>query len=160
MVHELEHQDRGGTPIGSPTPSPSGLVPISGTACNVRLCLDGAILLHRRGGRTASARPRRRGPCSPPTPGRSTIAWRRHRSAKPGHLRLVEQIGQHALFDLGMRLGEASGATLGFGVLKAAVACHTGILRRSRCKRAELTPQTILRAVFAVLCTTLSAAAR
>jgi nicotinate-nucleotide--dimethylbenzimidazole phosphoribosyltransferase len=26
-----------------------------------------------------------------------------------------------------MRLGEASGATLGFAVLKAAVACHNGM---------------------------------
>ena len=50
-----------------------------------------------------------------------------HVSAEPGHLRLIEQIGQSPLFDLGMRLGEASGATLGFGVLKAAVACHTGM---------------------------------
>src|SRR5580693_6601432 len=50
-----------------------------------------------------------------------------HRSAEPGHLRLVEQIGQRPLFDFGMRLGEASGATLGFSVLKAAVACHTGM---------------------------------
>jgi nicotinate-nucleotide--dimethylbenzimidazole phosphoribosyltransferase len=50
-----------------------------------------------------------------------------HLSAEPGHRRLVEQIGQRPLFDLGMRLGEASGATLAFGVLKAAVACHTGM---------------------------------
>jgi nicotinate-nucleotide--dimethylbenzimidazole phosphoribosyltransferase len=50
-----------------------------------------------------------------------------HRSVEPGHLRLIEQIGQRPLFDLGMRLGEASGSTLGFGVLKAAVACHTGM---------------------------------
>jgi nicotinate-nucleotide--dimethylbenzimidazole phosphoribosyltransferase len=50
-----------------------------------------------------------------------------HRSVEPGHLRLIEQIGQRPLFDLGMRLGEGSGATLGFGVLKAAVACHTGM---------------------------------
>src|SRR5438552_150718 len=50
-----------------------------------------------------------------------------HVSAEPGHLRLIEQIGQSPLFDFGMRLGEASGATLGFGVLKAAVACHTGM---------------------------------
>ena len=50
-----------------------------------------------------------------------------HRSAEPGHLRLIEQIGQRPLFDFGMRLGEASGATLGFGVLRAAVACHTGM---------------------------------
>jgi len=50
-----------------------------------------------------------------------------HLSAEPGHRRLLEQIGQRPLFDLGMRLGEASGATLAFGVLKAAVACHTGM---------------------------------
>jgi len=50
-----------------------------------------------------------------------------HLSAEPGHRRLVEQIGQRPLFDFGMRLGEASGATLAFGILKAAVACHTGM---------------------------------
>jgi nicotinate-nucleotide--dimethylbenzimidazole phosphoribosyltransferase len=50
-----------------------------------------------------------------------------HVSAEPGHRRLVRQIGQRPLFDLGMRLGEASGATLAFGILKAAVACHTGM---------------------------------
>ena len=50
-----------------------------------------------------------------------------HFSAEPGHRRLVEQIRQRPLFDLGMRLGEASGATLAFGVLRAAVACHTGM---------------------------------
>jgi len=50
-----------------------------------------------------------------------------HLSAEPGHGRLVEQIGQRPLFDLGMRLGEASGATLAFAVLKAAIACHNGM---------------------------------
>jgi nicotinate-nucleotide--dimethylbenzimidazole phosphoribosyltransferase len=50
-----------------------------------------------------------------------------HRSAEPGHQRLIEHLGQRPLFDFGMRLGEASGATLGFAVLKAAVACHTGM---------------------------------
>jgi nicotinate-nucleotide--dimethylbenzimidazole phosphoribosyltransferase len=50
-----------------------------------------------------------------------------HLSAEPGHRRLVEQIGHRPLFDLGMRLGEASGATLAFGILKAAVACHNGM---------------------------------
>jgi nicotinate-nucleotide--dimethylbenzimidazole phosphoribosyltransferase len=47
-----------------------------------------------------------------------------HVSAEPGHRRLLEHIGQRPLFDLGMRLGEASGATLAFAVLKAAAACH------------------------------------
>jgi nicotinate-nucleotide--dimethylbenzimidazole phosphoribosyltransferase len=50
-----------------------------------------------------------------------------HLSAEPGHRRLLEQIGQRPLFDFGMRLGEASGATLAFAVLKAAVACHNGM---------------------------------
>jgi nicotinate-nucleotide--dimethylbenzimidazole phosphoribosyltransferase len=50
-----------------------------------------------------------------------------HLSAEPGHRLLLEQIGHRPLFDLGMRLGEASGATLAFAVLKAAVACHTGM---------------------------------
>ena len=50
-----------------------------------------------------------------------------HFSAEPGHRRLVERLGRRPLFDLGMRLGEASGATLAFGILKAAVACHTGM---------------------------------
>jgi len=50
-----------------------------------------------------------------------------HVSAEPGHRRLLERIGQRALFDLGMRLGEASGATLAIGVVKAAAACHAGM---------------------------------
>jgi nicotinate-nucleotide--dimethylbenzimidazole phosphoribosyltransferase len=50
-----------------------------------------------------------------------------HVSAEPGHRRLLAAIGQTPLFDLGMRLGEASGATLAFALLKAAVACHTGM---------------------------------
>ena len=50
-----------------------------------------------------------------------------HVSAEPGHRLLLDRIGKRALFDLGMRLGEASGATLAITFLKAAVACHTGM---------------------------------
>lgn len=50
-----------------------------------------------------------------------------HRSAEPGHARLIERIGKTPLLDLGMRLGEGSGATLAIAILKAAVACHTGM---------------------------------
>jgi nicotinate-nucleotide--dimethylbenzimidazole phosphoribosyltransferase len=50
-----------------------------------------------------------------------------HRSAEPGHRRLLEKLGQTPLLDLGMRLGEASGATLAIALLKAALACHTGM---------------------------------
>jgi nicotinate-nucleotide--dimethylbenzimidazole phosphoribosyltransferase len=50
-----------------------------------------------------------------------------HLSAEPGHRVLAERLARQPLFDLGMRLGEASGATLALGVLKAAVACHNGM---------------------------------
>lgn len=50
-----------------------------------------------------------------------------HVSAEPGHRRLVERLGLRPLLDLGMRLGEGSGAALAVGLLKAAVACHTGM---------------------------------
>jgi nicotinate-nucleotide--dimethylbenzimidazole phosphoribosyltransferase len=50
-----------------------------------------------------------------------------HCSAEPAHRRLLEAIGKQPLLDLGMRLGEASGAALALGILRAAVDCHTGM---------------------------------
>ena len=50
-----------------------------------------------------------------------------HASAEPGHRLLVEALVKEPVLDLGMRLGEASGAVLAIGILKAAVACHTGM---------------------------------
>jgi nicotinate-nucleotide--dimethylbenzimidazole phosphoribosyltransferase len=50
-----------------------------------------------------------------------------HVSAEPGHRRLLKEIDKVPLLDLGMRLGEASGATLALALLKAAVACHAGM---------------------------------
>ena len=50
-----------------------------------------------------------------------------HVSAEPGHRRLLDRIGKTPLLDLGMRLGEASGATLALAILKAAAACHGGM---------------------------------
>jgi nicotinate-nucleotide--dimethylbenzimidazole phosphoribosyltransferase len=50
-----------------------------------------------------------------------------HRSAEPGHRRLLEAIGKTPLLDLEMRLGEASGAALAIGIVKSAVACHAGM---------------------------------
>ena len=50
-----------------------------------------------------------------------------HVSAEPGHKRLLARIGKRALVDLGMRLGEASGAMIAVLLLKAAVACHNGM---------------------------------
>ncbi|HEU5094735.1 MAG TPA: nicotinate-nucleotide--dimethylbenzimidazole phosphoribosyltransferase [Reyranella sp.] len=50
-----------------------------------------------------------------------------HRSAEPGHKRLLEAIGQRPLLDLDMRLGEASAAAVAVSILKAAAACHNGM---------------------------------
>jgi len=50
-----------------------------------------------------------------------------HRSAEPGHRLLLGHLGKVPLLDLGMRLGEASGATLAIAVVKAALACHNGM---------------------------------
>jgi nicotinate-nucleotide--dimethylbenzimidazole phosphoribosyltransferase len=50
-----------------------------------------------------------------------------HRSAEPAHRRLLERIGKDPLLDLGMRLGEGTGAALAAGLVKAAVNCHTGM---------------------------------
>ena len=50
-----------------------------------------------------------------------------HCSVEPGHRKLLARLGKAPLFDLGMRLGEASGATLAIAVVKAAVACHAGM---------------------------------
>ena len=48
-----------------------------------------------------------------------------HLSAEAGHRALAEALGLHPLLDLGMRLGEASAATLVVPLLRAAIACHT-----------------------------------
>lgn len=50
-----------------------------------------------------------------------------HRSPEPGHGRLLERLGKAPILDLGMRLGEASGAAAAIPVLRAALACHSGM---------------------------------
>jgi nicotinate-nucleotide--dimethylbenzimidazole phosphoribosyltransferase len=50
-----------------------------------------------------------------------------HVSAEAGHRGLAEALGQSPLLDLGMRLGEASGAAVAIPILRAALACHTGM---------------------------------
>ncbi|MGR3662407.1 MAG: nicotinate-nucleotide--dimethylbenzimidazole phosphoribosyltransferase [Paracoccaceae bacterium] len=50
-----------------------------------------------------------------------------HVSVEAGHEALLAQLGKDPLLDLGMRLGEGSGAALAIGVLKGAIACHSGM---------------------------------
>ena len=46
-----------------------------------------------------------------------------HLSAEPGHLALLEMLQLHPVLDLGMRLGEGTGAALAMNVVEAALAC-------------------------------------
>ena len=50
-----------------------------------------------------------------------------HVSAEGAHGEVLRRLGKKPLLDLGMRLGEGSGAALAVGVIKAALACHTGM---------------------------------
>ncbi|RWN00538.1 MAG: nicotinate-nucleotide--dimethylbenzimidazole phosphoribosyltransferase [Mesorhizobium sp.] len=48
-----------------------------------------------------------------------------HVSAEAGHRRLLEALGLPPLLDLGMRLGEGSGACLAVNIVRSALECHT-----------------------------------
>jgi nicotinate-nucleotide--dimethylbenzimidazole phosphoribosyltransferase len=50
-----------------------------------------------------------------------------HLSAEGAHGRLLAELGKEPLLSLGLRLGEGSGAALAIGVVKGAVACHSGM---------------------------------
>lgn len=50
-----------------------------------------------------------------------------HLSAEPAHAKLLAALGRTPLLDLGMRLGEGSGAALAAGLVKAAAQIHAGM---------------------------------
>jgi nicotinate-nucleotide--dimethylbenzimidazole phosphoribosyltransferase len=50
-----------------------------------------------------------------------------HRSAEPAHGALLDRLAKRPILDLGMRLGEASGAVLAAGTVMAAARVHAGM---------------------------------
>ena len=75
------------------------------------------LRLHRRRGAVGQAPRRRARPCA-----------RRPRVGRGGTSAVCfEELGLHPLLDLGMRLGEGSGAAVAVLILRAALACHTGM---------------------------------
>ena len=50
-----------------------------------------------------------------------------HLSAEPAHRRLLQKLEMTPILDLGMRLGEGSGAAMAAGVVKAAADLHNGM---------------------------------
>jgi nicotinate-nucleotide--dimethylbenzimidazole phosphoribosyltransferase len=60
-------------------------------------------------------------------PGALDHAVLAHVSAEEGHRALADVLGLKPLLDLGMRLGEGSAAALAVPLLRAALACHSGM---------------------------------
>ena len=50
-----------------------------------------------------------------------------HRSAEGAHGDVLARLGKAPLLDIGLRLGEGSGAALAAGIVRSALACHTGM---------------------------------
>ncbi|MCA3562202.1 MAG: nicotinate-nucleotide--dimethylbenzimidazole phosphoribosyltransferase [Aestuariivirga sp.] len=50
-----------------------------------------------------------------------------HLSAEPAHRRLLDKLGLKPILELGMRLGEGSGAAMAAGILKTAANLHNGM---------------------------------
>jgi nicotinate-nucleotide--dimethylbenzimidazole phosphoribosyltransferase len=50
-----------------------------------------------------------------------------HVSAESAHVEVLRRLGKRPILDLGMRLGEGSGAALAVGIVKSALACHLGM---------------------------------
>ena len=65
-----------------------------------------------------------------------------HCSAEAGHRGLLKALDLQPLFDLGMRLGEGSGACLAVNIVRSALECHTGMasFAEAGCRRSSEPP--------------------
>ena len=61
------------------------------------------------------------------SPAASGYLFASHRSAEPGHAHFLAILNQRPLLDLGMRLGEGTGAALAMKLMQAAIAAFTGM---------------------------------
>ncbi|MCP1168271.1 nicotinate-nucleotide--dimethylbenzimidazole phosphoribosyltransferase [Limimaricola litoreus] len=73
------------------------------------ICCSAALVLHRA------------------APGALDHAVAGHQGAEAGHARLLQALGKAPLLALDLRLGEGSGGVLAIGVLRGALACHSGM---------------------------------
>lgn len=60
-------------------------------------------------------------------PGALDHAVAGHASEEPAHPRMLERIGKEPLLRLGMRLGEGTGGAIAIHIVRAALACHSGM---------------------------------
>jgi nicotinate-nucleotide--dimethylbenzimidazole phosphoribosyltransferase len=88
---------------------------IRAAACRIPVVLDGFIT-----GSAALAAARL-------APGLTSYLIAAHRSPEPGHEPILAALGLRPLVELDMRLGEASGAVLAFGIIDAALAIHNAM---------------------------------
>jgi nicotinate-nucleotide--dimethylbenzimidazole phosphoribosyltransferase len=82
---------------------------LGGAAANVAVVVDGFIA-------TAAAAAANR-----ISPGLTEHLFFAHRSAEGGHREVLDALGAHAILDLGMRLGEGTGAALAMSMIESAL---------------------------------------
>jgi nicotinate-nucleotide--dimethylbenzimidazole phosphoribosyltransferase len=64
-----------------------------------------------------------------------------HRSAEQGHVRVLEALEARPILDLGLRLGEGSGAATALAVIRLACALHSGMATFAEAAVSERDPR-------------------